>query len=544
MKKLLLAAFIILSAYFTVSAQEENPYIDSLIRDAKTLTFSDPNKALKQADTIFSISNRLQYQAGIGEVYNIKGIVFFNWGLYDFALRSFITAIPYFESQKDSLRLSKIYNNLGVVSYNINKYQLSLYFFYISLEIQRRYAQWINYIDVLNNIGSLYEKLKMNKQSIAIHKKAIELSDSLDYEGGKSSAYNNIGVVYENSGFPDTAIFYYEKSILSKKKQPDIQLTLMYSNLARAYTKTGKLEEAKSYMDSALMYGEAHEAQAYLIAVYEQLSDYYYGRNDLQNAYKYMREHVKAKEKMDNQTTEGDFADFLMQNQRISYEKDKKLLQDKIRIQRNYRTALIAIIVILIMLSFFIFLFLRSRVNLMRQKQRVADIEHEKRLNEMAANEALARLEKEKLESEISLKERQLTTLTLSLASKNDLMLEIGNHLSAIDSNESDASRTDNLSKIKSIVHLNSNDEETWKSFFFHFEQVYPQFFDRLTTAFADLTSGEQKLCAYLMTNLNNKEIAKIMNISEASVKIKKNRLAKKINIDNAADIPKVLKSI
>ncbi|MGB4665537.1 MAG: LuxR C-terminal-related transcriptional regulator, partial [Bacteroidales bacterium] len=73
-------------------------------------------------------------------------------------------------------------------------------------------------------------------------------------------------------------------------------------------------------------------------------------------------------------------------------------------------------------------------------------------------------------------------------------------------------------------------------TYFFHFEKVYPNFFNNIKKNY-NITNSELKLCAYLLINLSNKEIARLLYISDSSVKMKKNRLAKKFNLQDASEL-------
>ena len=86
------------------------------------------------------------------------------------------------------------------------------------------------------------------------------------------------------------------------------------------------------------------------------------------------------------------------------------------------------------------------------------------------------------------------------------------------------------LKEIKRTIQSNLSDE-TWSSFTYHFEQVHPDYFEKLKDTYADLSQNDLKMCAYLKVGLDNKVIAQINNITVAGVKKSLNRLKKKIKI-------------
>ena len=64
-----------------------------------------------------------------------------------------------------------------------------------------------------------------------------------------------------------------------------------------------------------------------------------------------------------------------------------------------------------------------------------------------------------------------------------------------------------------------------------HFETVHPEFFKNLKIKHPNITSNELRLCAYLLMNLNNKEIALLLYISNDAVQKAKYRLKKKLSL-------------
>ena len=64
--------------------------------------------------------------------------------------------------------------------------------------------------------------------------------------------------------------------------------------------------------------------------------------------------------------------------------------------------------------------------------------------------------------------------------------------------------------------------QSTYKSFIFHINQKYPE-----------LTNNEEKHCMLIKAGLTYKEIAALMGVSINGVKIARNRLRKKFDLEN-----------
>ena len=69
-------------------------------------------------------------------------------------------------------------------------------------------------------------------------------------------------------------------------------------------------------------------------------------------------------------------------------------------------------------------------------------------------------------------------------------------------------------------------------------------FFKQIDEKFPTLTKHEKRICAFLVMGMTTSEIAHIMNITEASVSKNRNRLRKKLHLENGADISEFLKTL
>lgn len=75
--------------------------------------------------------------------------------------------------------------------------------------------------------------------------------------------------------------------------------------------------------------------------------------------------------------------------------------------------------------------------------------------------------------------------------------------------------------------------------FLTRFKEVYPEFYDNLTSQYPSFTSNELKFCALLRLNLSNKEISNYENLSIRTVETRRYRLRKKLNFASDTDFNK-----
>jgi len=163
--------------------------------------------------------------------------------------------------------------------------------------------------------------------------------------------------------------------------------------------------------------------------------------------------------------------------------------------------------------------------------------------NQRLEMEQAARTEKNlRLEQEVSLRNKELTTSTILISQQKKTLEDINTKLSEMKIAES--GNKEILKNIKKIIRNNTSIEDDWANFKKHFEQVYPDFFENLSSRFSNLTQNDLRHCAYIRMQLNTKEIARLLNINPTSVQISRVRLKKKLNIGKEIDLRQFIMEI
>jgi len=160
----------------------------------------------------------------------------------------------------------------------------------------------------------------------------------------------------------------------------------------------------------------------------------------------------------------------------------------------------------------------------------VRNITELKELEQKNHEKEVTRLKARQMELEIETRKRELTSMAIHCANKNQALGQIRDNLKVLLSHKKIAT-TELIPLIKKIENNLAFDKD-WETFKIHFEQVHPSFFDNLKTKFPSVTTSDLKLCAYLKIGLSHKEIARITNMTFDGVKSAKFRLKKKFSLD------------
>lgn len=133
-------------------------------------------------------------------------------------------------------------------------------------------------------------------------------------------------------------------------------------------------------------------------------------------------------------------------------------------------------------------------------------------------------------------KNKELIENTLFLIRNNKFNVQITKKLNEIANEIS----SDNKIAHKMLSEITKDIDKKiktdgWKRFEMAFNDVHEDFYKSLLDEFANLTSAEIKLSAFLKLGLNTKDIASVLFITPESVKVSRSRLRKKLGL--SADV-------
>ncbi|WP_298778927.1 triple tyrosine motif-containing protein [uncultured Polaribacter sp.] len=165
----------------------------------------------------------------------------------------------------------------------------------------------------------------------------------------------------------------------------------------------------------------------------------------------------------------------------------------------------------------------KQREDLLRKAQ------NEMELKELENSQKIIKLNNDKLRSDITSKNRELASSTMSIIKKNEFLSTIKSEL--IDGGN------DKVNKVIKIIDKNLKNTDDWKLFQEAFNNADKKFLKKIKSKHDNLTPNDLRLCAYLRLNLSSKEISPLLNISPRSVEVKRYRLRKKMNLPHDANL-------
>jgi hypothetical protein len=324
--------------------------------------------------------------------------------------------------------------------------------------------------------------------------------------------------------------------------------------LGRTYLKVPDYEVAESYFLRSSVISQEIGSVSNEMTAYQFLAETFEITGNYKQALVYHKKYDEIKDTIFNIRTHKQLA-----NYRIRYETEKKvnenkLLKKDLLIKTRRQIALNIIGGFMLVSSILLVLFLRLKSRTIRQnrmlyeqdkKMSVLELEKNKLENQhledkVFAEKQLNRLQKEKHEAEIQLKNKELVSSTLQLVNKNEVLSEIKEKVNRYNSAIPENAYKD----LTELINQNTDFDQNWKRFRLEFDKSNPGFFDRLRNQYPDFSEQFIRLSALLRIDLTTNEIAQLMNVSVAAVNKNRQRLRKKLNLEPKADLSDFMKSI
>lgn len=521
----------------------------SAIRKTNALNFEGAHEQLNEVVEVARERND-QQNLILGNI-NL-GVLYLKYHADAEALKYFLKSQDLAEEFKKEDLLNTIYNNIGIIYSSNNAHDTAVTYYEKALAISHKQKNTHRTAINLINLGTELHKKKKNDEALRY------LSESIDILRGSPDTLNmgvaiaNIGDIYYQRKQYDSSVANYRMALALEKNAGDKYYSHEYQlNLGKSYYQLHKYDSAEMLFLQSLTGFEKTKGTENKITAYEWLSQVNQAQGDIQQALDYARLSMTWKDTLLQEKTSKWISELQMRYEFGKKETEIVLLNEQAVRQKQVWSGII--IVGVIIGSLVVYTLRTKNINL---KQRNVILQKEQELSlltleknkaiqeqlekDIIAKEKLNELEKERLKQEITFRDRELATKALHLVNKNETFASIHKLLSTIDFRENQHGKTQ-VEKVRKMVRGNEVLDQEWEAFKLHFEEVHPGFFSQLQLDYPTLSANDLRLSAYILIDLNAKEIAHIFNISPESVRKRKQRLRQKLNLEQEEDIKGLL---
>ncbi|MEZ0612166.1 tetratricopeptide repeat protein [Fibrella sp. WM1] len=489
---------------------------DSTFRQLKSAL----NRAVEQQD--LPTENTLRQQIGL---------LFYHQGNYTQAIDYLLQAQKGYRAVGAGDDLANNLNELGTVYYYNRQSALARKQFDEALAIYRRTGNRSGIARTYGHIGHLLEKEQNFAQAFAYQKRALAQYQTTQDEAGLGKIYENIGSIFEDQARYDSARYYYQHALLlSQKSGRTVDQLEIINNLGDLYRKTGQYDSALTYYRQVMATAQRTQETYQLNGVYRDLGKTYQLLNRHDSAYAYFERSHDLTDELYAVGNNQQIA--LLQTLFDVEQKDNEIARLSTEKRMNTILSLTAGLVLLLLGGLAAVIISRQRLKirneraLNEQNRQIFDTQRALMEAEMT-NQQLA---EENLRYQLALQGKELSSHTLHLIQKNQVLEELKNDLTTL-LNDDKRDQRKQLKQLVQKIGQSFSTDKNWDDFRATFDQVHPHFFTELTRQFPELTPTDLRLIALLKMNLPSGEMAAMLGISPDSLRVARYRLRKKLGL-------------
>lgn len=475
---------------------------------------------MKQKLTVALKENDFKIAA---ECYQKIGELFYYQAAYSRALDHFFKADKLFKAENSQLNVAVNLNKIGETYYHGRQYNAATKIFQQSLGIYKQLNNHQGIAQTYGFIGQTFEKTNGYHEAVKYQQLALDEYAKANDKSGLAKIYENLGSLHEDKLKLDSALKYFTLALsLNKANHNRLAQIEVINNIGDVYRKSGKYQQSLSHTHQAANLARQLKDYYQLGSAYRDLSKAFnlLKRND--SAYYYSEASRSIFLQIYTRDNEKQIA--LLQTLFEIEQKDNAIshFENEKKINNVIAIAAGAIAVLAALLAF-------SVISRQRLK-----IKNEQKLHEQ---------NQQSLKGDLEIKSKELTSHTLHLIQKNQLLEDLKERLSLIVKDDKRDQRKE-LKQLLNLISINHNQDKNWEDFRTVFEQVHEHFFDSVKKHCATLTSSDLRLLALLKMNLNSADIATMLGISQDSLRISRYRLRKKLQLPEGENLSTFIQNV
>ncbi len=522
--------------------------IASALGNIGNIYFTQGNhaKALEYQLQALAISKDLGDKKGVDINLGNIGNIYSSQGDYPKALDYYFQALKITQEIGDKEGTAITLGNIGNIYYSELNYDNALEYDLKALTVSQEVGDKDGVATNLGNIGSIYFDEKKITEALGYTTKALKISTELGDKGGEAINLANIGNMYYQQGNYEMANGYHFKALAITYEVGDKGLlSSIYSDIGRDFIKQKNFKEAKTFLDSALNLSQNIGDKKRIESAYDAMARLDSATGNFKTAFGDYKTYTIYHDSLINKEGIKKIAQM-----EVGYQFEKR--EDSIRVEQektdiiktaesNRKSILAYSSILILILTVILAIVLINRQQIKRKKDKAL---FEQNLVLSEKEKILLRLEKKRMEDELTNAQVMLNEFTHNMVEKNKLLEEFKTDLeklTALKSKEIDEARIENLEHLNKVTILTEDD---WTKFKNLFEQVYKGFFIRLKEKLPDLTQSEVRLVCLTKLNLDTKQMAGILGVSFATIRQSRYRMRKKFGLSEEGGIEDIIESI
>ena len=444
------------------------------------------------------------------------------------ALRYYHQAAKYAKESGQTKQLNFLNMNIGSINFRLRNIESAQEYAIKALNGFIESGDSINIAGSYANLALTYSYLNNNSEAEKYFKQSLDIYLKLDASASIAETYTNIaGAEYKKENYGE-AIALLNKALEYTSKQDSYYKgprqtleALIYERLGANYQMLSELDKAYPYYLKGYMLANLNRKLETISASARGLSEIWNSWENTDSAYYYLGVHKVYSDSVNNIER---VKEQTLQNARFEYEQllaGEQLAREKetAKQTRNKYFLVFVIVGLLLLLVVLVLLLKLGRNRVKRAELEQQTLRHELDLRK----------------KELELRNKELTTHVLYQVKNNEFTLDLVEKLKSTLTDETSENKAQINAVIKEIERESSH--ETWKEFELRFQNVYTDFYKKLSQDYPGLTANELRICAFLKLNMSTKDIAAITYQTDSSIRVARWRLRQKFKLEKEENL-------
>lgn len=463
----------------------------------------------------------LTYEEAI--CYNNLGNLHRKTGDFALAMESYQKAIGVFRKLNDETAISDCLNNIGNLFSDHSDPFRALEYYRQSLDITSRLKDEYRLIIRYKNMAGAYLELNDFENARQFLDDALKLSEKAGDKLFIASCNMLYGKLHEARNDHLIASAYYRKSAGlyeetgAKPEQGEALIALSTSLLNQ-----NSVDEALRYANDALRIAEGTGSLKGRLEASLCLADCYDKDGNSALAYTYLRSAMVLKDSIYTADKYRTIEEIEAGFERSELKKQNETLNQLSTLQKQAirtRNIILLLLGISLVLGLALIWLIFKRAREARKEAGLI-----KQISEAKIGQ---------LNEDLISKERELTSKTVFINQKNQLLEQLIRELEELKKSEVSAQSIQHLQmQLKQELSPNA-----WKEFELQFNEVHPGFQNRLLTIYPDLSPAERRLCSFIRLDMNTREVSSLTGQSIKSIEVARTRIRKKLGVPHEQNL-------
>ncbi|MFT6998431.1 MAG: adenylate cyclase [Cryomorphaceae bacterium] len=240
--------------------QADTSRVSSLLELSKNYARTNPREARELAFQAMKLAQDSDFKPGLAQAHKAAGMSYYFQNNWIDALIQWQSAMEVFEEVRDLAGVSNMLNNLGAVYFNEGDDEQALKYYLKSLKMAEQSNDSLRIVSALINIGTVHlNKPSTHDLAFKYYQRALPISIKLGDSDAIGTCAVNIGEIYlgrKDSIFLDSALYYFETALETYKESATGNLAFALKSIGKVYADRGEFENAIRYQTDAFNFAK------------------------------------------------------------------------------------------------------------------------------------------------------------------------------------------------------------------------------------------------------------------------------------------------